>query len=96
MKIEVRYFDGCPNAILMLKTVREVVTSLKKECEYIERMIDTPEMAVKFGFRGSPSLLIDGKDFFGMPVPKDPQLSCRYYPDGIPGKQEILEKIEGK
>ena len=50
------------------------------------RLVETPEDAEAIGFRGSPSILVNGKDLF--PDPSAPVgLACRIYvtPDGFAG-----------
>ena len=53
--------------------------------------------AKQVGFCGSPTLLINGEDIKGVPVPAEPSLTCRLYIGGVPGadviKKIILEKI---
>jgi len=59
-------------------------------------LIDTPELAEKYKFRGSPTLLIDGEDIEGLPEPGKGNLSCRFYADGVPGTDQILQAILNK
>ena len=61
-----------------------------------ERIIDSPDLAKKFKFRGSPTLLIEGKDIEGMPVPENPTLACRFYQKGLPTKEIISDIIKSK
>jgi protein-disulfide isomerase len=49
--------------------------------------------AERIGFRGSPTLLINGQDLLDMPKPENPSLSCRNYPNGIPTAEDIMDKI---
>ena len=51
-------------------------------------------MADKIKFRGSPTLLINGEDFEGREEPVGASLNCRYYQNGLPGIEEIKEKIK--
>lgn len=77
MDITLQYFDGCPN----WKVADARLRSLKEEgfdLEIVRQLIETPEAAAEAGFRGSPTVLVDGIDPFadpGAPV----GLSCRVY-----------------
>ena len=59
--------------------------------------IDTPEQAERAGFRGSPTVLVDGRDPFGSddaPV----GLSCRVYhtdagPHGAPSVAQLAAAL---
>ncbi len=88
MKVELLYFDGCPN----WKTADERLRELATECSFQlgRRMVTTPEEAQIAGFRGSPTILIDGKDPF-VSGDEPISLSCRVYrtPAGIAGSPSI-------
>ena len=43
---------------------------------------------------GSPTILVDGKDLFDSPLPETYNLSCRYYPNGLPNPKEIVAKLK--
>ena len=96
VKLEVQYFKGCPNGPAMLETAREVLSEMPEgSIEYKETPVESDTEANEIGFRGSPTLLINGEDFTGMPEPEEPVMSCRYYPDGLPEKNKIKSKISG-
>ncbi len=88
MKVELLYLDGCPN----WKTADERLRELATECgfELGRRTVTTPEEARKAGFRGSPTILIDGKDPFAS-GDEHFSLSCRVYrtPAGVAGAPSI-------
>jgi protein-disulfide isomerase len=92
VRVEVQYFRGCPNSDEMIRRVKEAIRDLDG-VEYNEVLIETEELARKYGFRGSPTLLINGKDFEGMPIPPLASLSCRVYIKGLPTIAQIREKI---
>ena len=82
------YFDDCPN----WRDADEVLGRLAGEVEFelTRRLVDTPEEAEALGFRGSPSILVDGVDpFAGGDEPVG--LSCRIYqtPDGPAGSPTV-------
>lgn len=83
MKIEVLYFEGCPNHVPAIEVLRETLNSLGYEEEIHEVEVHTQAEAEAIRFVGSPSIRIDGSDVepwansantFG--------LSCRTYVDG--------------
>ena len=92
VRVEVQYFRGCPNSDEMIRRVKEAIKDLDG-VEYSEVLIETEELARKYGFRGSPTLLINGKDFENMPIPPVASLSCRVYLKGLPTVTQIREKI---
>lgn len=82
--VRLLHFDGCPNWQVVdarLRTLQaEVAFTLEHET------VETPEDAERLGFRGSPTVLIDGTDpFADGDAPAG--LACRVYatPDGPQG-----------
>jgi hypothetical protein len=89
--VELQYFDGCPNSHEMIHRVKEAIKQYKIPIEYHEILINTPEKAEEFEFRGSPTVLINGNDLEGMPAPITGNLSCRYYKNGLPSVETIIK-----
>ena len=91
MNVTVQYFDDCPN----WRVVELHLIELGREFDdlHVElQLIDTPEDAERYRFRGSPSILVDGVDPFARS--DDPiGLSCRVYatPDGPSGSPTLDE-----
>lgn len=92
MLVQVLYFLGCPNSQVMINNVRKALEGLDG-VEYEEILIQTPNEAQRFNFLGSPTLLIDGKDFEDLAKPEQISLSCRFYPNGIPTPEKIRQRI---
>ncbi|ROL56251.1 DUF2703 domain-containing protein [Bacteroidetes/Chlorobi group bacterium Naka2016] len=92
VSVKVQYFRGCPNSDEMLRRVKEAIKDLTN-IEYSEELVETEEKARQVGFRGSPTLLINGKDFEGIPIPPVASLSCRIYLKGLPKVEEIRNRI---
>lgn len=97
--ITIQYFDDCPN----WRRLEQLLLQLKAGGADINlnyQIIDTPEKAERAGFRGSPSVLIDGTDPFandGDPV----GLQCRVYvtEDGYapaPSLRQLEEAIANR
>lgn len=87
MKITIQYFDGCPHWKLADERLRRVIASIPTADTALEyQLIDSPEMAERVGFRGSPTILVDGRDPFA--AGNEPiGMSCRVFrtEDGVQG-----------
>lgn len=94
IQVVVQHFHGCPNGPKMIDSVKKAISEFGDKVELSEQIIDTPELAKKYSFRGSPTLLIEGDDFEDMPNPENPDLTCRFYPNGLPNVEKIIEKIK--
>lgn len=77
MRVELLYFDGCPNYEALLPRLRELIGP-DQELEL--RPIDTVEQAERERFLGSPSVRIDGRDVDPAAGERDDfGLKCRLY-----------------
>jgi hypothetical protein len=83
MKVEVLYFEGCPNHVPTVERVRDALQSENETADIEEIEVRTPAEAESLGFLGSPSVRINGLDIeleargltsYGF--------SCRTYLDG--------------
>jgi Thioredoxin domain len=90
IKIEVQYFEGCPNSESVLNMVRKYVNETGTKFEYREILVDTDEAAKKYNFRGSPTIQVNGNDIEGLKENETPSLSCRYYPNGLPTENDLI------
>lgn len=92
MKVELLYFDDCPNWEIAAERLDAVAAGRGLTVE--RRRVTTPEEAVAARFRGSPTILIDGVDPFA--AGDEPfGLACRVYqtPDG-PAGSPTTEQLE--
>ena len=62
MKIEVLYFDGCPNHKPALERVRQVLAEEGLSAVVLEVNVSEPSIAQRVGFLGSPSIRVNGLD----------------------------------
>jgi hypothetical protein len=62
MKVELLYFDGCPNHEAFLPHLRKLLSSAQVDAEVELRRVESPEEAERERFLGSPTLRIDGRD----------------------------------
>ena len=62
MKIEILYFDGCPNYKPALERVRQVLAEEGLSADVFEVNVSEPSIAQRIGFLGSPSIRVNGLD----------------------------------
>jgi len=97
VQLTMQYFEDCIYADDLIKNTKSAIAELNLNIELNEVIINTNELADKYKFRGSPTLLINGIDLMNMPEPKYGSISCRVYKDGLPGveiiKNRLLEEI---
>lgn len=101
MKVELLYFEGCPNHIPARRMLRETLDGLQREDEIHEVKVRSQAEAEATRFVGSPSIRINGSDIepwantsnaFG--------LSCRTYVNGshcrgVPSLELIRRAVMG-
>lgn len=95
--ITLQYFDGCPNWKVAEKEIREAVDGLGIDAEIVYEKIESQDHAEEAGFRGSPTVLIAGRDPFAddnAPI----GLSCRVFrtgtkPSGSPGVEALQQAL---
>src|SRR5436309_3468406 len=88
MKIQVLYFDGCPNHDALVPHLQELLTRAGVSDPIELRRVEGDEAAERERFLGSPSVRIDGRDVEpGAEARLDFGLKCRLYvtPDGLRG-----------
>ena len=93
IKIDIQYFNGCPNSSEMIHRVKEAIKGSEEKIELNEVLVENNELAEKLKFRGSPTVLISGEDIEGREEPESASINCRVYENGLPSVDEIREKI---
>ncbi|MGI8863439.1 MAG: DF family (seleno)protein [Solirubrobacteraceae bacterium] len=80
-RIELLWWEGCPSTDAALAQLREILVEFGLgETPVQRREIRTDAEAAEVGFRGSPTILIDGLDVDAGAEPADPNpLTCRVY-----------------
>lgn len=90
MEVTVLYIDGCPSWTVAV----ERVAALAEELGFVltRRQITSPREAEEAGFRGSPTILVDGRDAFAR-GDEPAGLACRLYetPDGPRGAPTLAQ-----
>ena len=88
MKVEVLYFDGCPNHEALLPHLRDLVNAAGAAVGIELVRVDDADAAERQRFLGSPTVRIDGQDIEpGADQRTDFGLKCRLFatPDGLRG-----------
>jgi hypothetical protein len=94
MKIDILYFEGCPNQAPAVERVREAVQQEGVSADVVQVEIKNEVSAKARGFLGSPTIRIDGVDIEpsargAMPI----GMSCRCYPGKLPSHDLIRTAI---
>ena len=95
MKVELLYFDGCPNWRVTEQRLRTALSLVGVSAGIEHCGVHSPEEATRHRFAGSPSIRIDGKDPFES-APTAFGLTCRIYstPDGPAGAPTLHRLVE--
>lgn len=98
MEIILQYFNGCPNWEVLDQRLAEVVND-RSDVRVIRQLVETPEDAVRLGFHGSPTVLVDGIDPFA-DERTHVGLACRMFRTpariaGSPTVEQLREAISG-
>jgi hypothetical protein len=96
VEIEIQHFNGCPNSNELIERVKVAIQEYESRIIYFETLVEDNLTAEKVRFRGSPTLLIDGKDFEDLSEPIQSNLACRFYPNGLPAIGAIKNSIQNK
>lgn len=101
MQVKVLYFDDCPNWKVARQRLQEALRAagLASTVEVSYQTVETPEEAERVGFRGSPTILVDGRDPW-TDGGATGGLSCRIYvtehgPDGAPSVAQLAQALAG-
>ena len=78
--LELLWWEGCPSTERALTELREAISDVGlDQAEIRTREIETDDEASQAGFRGSPTILIDGVDIAGASPDEHVGLGCRVY-----------------
>ena len=94
MKIEVLYFEDCPNHVPTLERIRTVLREESCHAEIREVLVTDGEAARIWRFLGSPTVRVDGIDI--EPAANERQdfgFMCRRYSTGLPSRELIRKAI---
>lgn len=94
-RIELVFFDGCPNA----EQARENLRAIPGLVSWTEWNLSSPDTPDRFRRHGSPTVLVDGRDVTGEAAPDEAApgdegevMSCRT--QGAPSTEVIRRVLE--
>ena len=95
MKVELLYFDDCPNGAVTEQRLQNALDLVGDSARIEHCHVDSQEEARRHQFVGSPSIRIDGKDPFHSASAAF-GLTCRIYstPDGLAGAPTLEQLVE--
>jgi hypothetical protein len=99
VRIELLTVPDCPSRGVALERLRTALALVGlDDTPTIERVVDDSRDAVTSGMRGSPTVLVDGRDLFESDDYKEGSVSCRLYAtsDGLansPTTDQIVEAL---
>ncbi len=98
MKIQVLYFEGCPNHQPAVDMARSVVAELGVDTVVEEVEVKTQADAERLHFFGSPTIQVDGVDIEPEAHSRtDYAFSCRMYgTEGVPPRAMLIGAVTGK
>lgn len=97
MNIQVLGFAGCPNTPQTRRNVENAVAAvaaaigIDADVIYVDQE-QLPEDDRRRGWP-TPTILVDGRDLFGMPAPRDSAMGCRMYKGAAPSESEIAAAL---
>jgi hypothetical protein len=90
MKIEILYFEGCPNYLPAVDRLRTVLAREGLRAELIEIEVKDDSDAKALKFFGSPTIRVNGLDVdISLRQVSETGFACRCYPDGLPSEEMI-------
>ncbi len=95
MKIEILYFEGCPNHLPAVTRVQELVRQMGVDAEVVQVRVTPEDDAAALKFLGSPTILINGRDIDSACRENAKYgFSCRTYAgEGLPPETMIEQAI---
>lgn len=98
MRVELLGLPDCPNTPTLRANLEAAIARLDGvENDISIRVIDVNQQALPKGDarRGypAPTILINGRDLFGLPTPTEPAAACRIYPGGLPSSDELADRL---
>ncbi len=96
-KIEVFFFEGCPNHSPAVELVRDVVQRIAPDARIHEIAVRDDREAERLRFLGSPTIRVDGVDIEPEAEARtDYAMSCRTYGgSGVPPRQLLEAALAG-
>ena len=92
--IELLGFPDCPNTPVMRANLAAALASIGLGWTFQEtNQEQLPESDIRRGYP-TPTVLLGGRDVFGLPVPTVASMGCRIYPGGVPNANVLADKLK--
>lgn len=91
MKVQLLYFEGCPNVDAARASLRDALAAEQVDLPIEEVDVEGEDAPAWARGWGSPTILIDGKDVTGQE--RSNASACRLYPGGAPGVETIRSAL---
>lgn len=98
MKIDILYFDGCPNYRPTMDLVRDIVQALDLDATIREVEVHDADEAAQLRFFGSPTVQVNGEDVDPTVRSRmDYSFSCRMYGrSGSPPRSLVEQALRAR
>lgn len=95
MRIEVLYFEGCPNYPPAIDRIKTILGQEGLAMEVFEIEVKDESAAKKLNFFGSPTIRVNGLDIEAeMRNTKETGFACRRYAGGVPSDEMIRSALK--
>jgi hypothetical protein len=95
MRIEVLYFEGCPNYLPAVDRLRTVLQQEGVQTEVSEVEVKDESVAKALKFFGSPTIRVNGLDIeVDSRDVKETGFACRRYSGGLPSEELIRAALK--
>lgn len=96
LTVEFLFWRECPSHPEALASLRSVLAERDVDVPITIVEVESLDDAARYGFPGSPTIRIDGRDVDPVGGAAPPSLTCRLYrlPDGRPSPVPSREQIE--
>lgn len=86
-------FADCPNTPILRENLSAALASLNNGWTFTE--VDQEQLPSGDLHRGypTPTILLNDRDLFGLPVPTTTNMACRIYPGGVPDAATVAQKL---
>ena len=97
MEIDLLYVADCPNREIARSLVERALAGMDRSATIREREVRSREEAERLRMRGSPTILIDGRDPFARGAGPT-EMACRLYDSdvglsGVPTLRQLVEAL---
>lgn len=98
MKVEILYFEGCPNHSSALEMVRRILDREMIDAEVLAIEVPDEKTAEALRFLGSPSVRVDGAEIEPGREDDSPFYGCRTYTvdgktTGVPPETWLVDSL---